>query len=168
MATGKQLTEPLQHAELVMTARFSLASLRVITASKDGTVPVWDVGTGLKLGDPFRHNDWVVSARFSSEGRQVITASLDGTARIWEVPVATAPIPPWLGELAEAVAGQRLNPDRISESVSWTEYAELKARLAKISGSDPYLRCAQRFFADSAKVGADSDATARQVMPLKN
>ena len=166
-ATGKQLTE-LHHAELVMTARFSPDSLRVITASKDGTVQLWDAATGLKLSDPFRHTDRVISARFSFDGRQAITASMDQTAKIWEVPMATAPIPSWFPELAEAVAGRRLNHDRIIEPVSWTAYADLEARLTKISGTDPCLRWAKLFFADSATPAVAADATAAETKRAKN
>jgi WD40 repeat protein len=161
VATGKQLTE-LQHGDFVMTARFSLDGLRVITASKDRTAQVWDVATGLKLGDPFRHGDWVISASFSPDGRHSITASLDKTAKIWEVPVAISPIPPWLPELAEAVGGQRLNPDRISEAVSWTEYAALKARLMKASESDARLERYLRVLGESGVAVADSDQSDRR------
>lgn len=144
VATGKQLTEPLLHAELVMTARFSPDGLRVITASFDRTAQVWDVGTGLKLGDPFRRDAWVVSARFSPDSRQAITASLDRTTSLWDVPVVTTAIPPWLAELAEAVGGQRLDADRIPQPVPWTEYAALRARLARLLETDPNTRWAKR------------------------
>jgi WD40 repeat protein/serine/threonine protein kinase len=156
---GKLLTE-LQRADLAMTARFSPDGLRIITASMDGTAQVWDAATGLRLGDPFRHGaldsspsfsnggDRVTSASFSPDGRWAITASLDRTARIWEVPVASAPIPAWLPELAEAIGGQRLNPDRIAQPVPWTAHADLKARLAKSSATDLYTQWARRFFDD--------------------
>jgi WD40 repeat protein/serine/threonine protein kinase len=153
-ATGQQLTEPLQHAELVMTALFSPDGLRIITASKDGTAQVWDVATGLKLADPFRHSGWVVSARFSADGRQAITASLDQAARIWEVPCATSPIPSWLADVAEALAGQRLNASRIPEPVASTEYAQIKERLAKSSDTSPLAHWVNQFFADQAPATA--------------
>jgi len=157
IATGKQLIE-LQHAGLVMTVRFSPDGLRVITASKDGTTQVWDAITGLKLGDPFRHSVWVTSASFSPDGRRAITASLDKTARIWEVPFARSPIPSWLPELAEAVGGKRLNPDRIAEPVPWTQYSALKARLAKEPASDSYMQWALRLLADQTTPTAGPDA----------
>jgi hypothetical protein len=90
--------------------------------------------------------------------KRAITASLDRTARIWEVPVAAAPIPAWLPDLAEAVAGQRLNPDRIPEAVSWDEYADLKARLGELPGDDIYVRWARRILADSAPAAAGGNA----------
>jgi WD40 repeat protein len=148
-ATGQQLTEPLEHSEVVLTAHFSSDGLRVITASMDRTAQVWDVATGLKLGDPFRHDDWVVSANFSPDGRQAITASSDKSAKIWPVPVALPPIPPWLPDLAEAVAGQRLNADRIPEPVSWAENAALKARLKRTALSDPHIELVNPLLGES-------------------
>jgi WD40 repeat protein len=139
VATGQQLVE-LQHDDLVMTARFSQDGLRVITASKDRTAQVWDVTTGLKLGDPLCHSDWIISAGFSSDGGRAITASLDKTAKIWEVPSAPSPIPSWLPVLAEAVGGQRLNAERLSEPVVWAEYASLKAHLIKVSRADDSMQ----------------------------
>ena len=142
--TGKQLTEPLQHADLVTSARFSPDGLRVISASRDGTAQIWDVATGLRLGEPLRHLKWVVSARFSADGRKAVTASLDQTVGIWDVPVTTTPPPRWLAGLSEAVAGVRLNADRIPEPLPWLEYQNLKTRLLKMeigSGSSgEYLK----------------------------
>src|SRR5262249_49108457 len=146
--TGEPLTEPLQHTELVMTARFSGDGLRLLTASKDGTAQLWDAATGLKLGEPLRHRDRVVSASFSPDGRHAVTSSLDQTAKIWPVPLASTPIPAWLPELAEAVAGQRLNRDRIPEPIAWTEYSEVKARLAKIPETRADFQWVKQFFDD--------------------
>jgi WD40 repeat protein len=148
-STGKQLTEePLEHAEAVLTARFSPDGLRVITASKDGTAQVWDAETGLKLGDPFRHRDDVVSAAFSGDNRRAITGSIDRTAAIRDVPKAPHPIPEWLADLAEGIGGQRLNGDRVPEPVTWDEYVELKARLAKFPVTDPLVGLAQGLVAE--------------------
>ena len=41
---------------------------------------------------------------------QIVTASYDYTARVWDMPAASLPIPDWLPELAEAIAGRRFNP----------------------------------------------------------
>jgi WD40 repeat protein len=141
--TGKQRIEPLRHAELVMTARFSADGLRLLTASKDGTAQLWDVQTGLKLADPFRHEAWVISASFSPDGRRAITTSLDKTARIWDVPQASQPIPNWLPELAEAIGGRRLNADRILDPVSWAEQAAVRERLSARAEADGYTQWAR-------------------------
>jgi WD40 repeat protein len=132
VATGKPLVE-LRHGGVVLAARFSPDGLRAVTVSRDGTAQLWDVATGLKLGDPNRHEGWVVWADFSPDNRRMITASLDRTARVWPVPVAPRPIPEWLPPLAEAVGGQRLNPDRLLEPVPWSDDASIHTRLTELS-----------------------------------
>ena len=128
---------------------------------------MWDAATGLKLADPFRHAKWVVSARFSPDGSRAITASLDQTAKIWELPLTPPPIPAGLPDLAEAVAGQRLNADRIPESVPWTEYADLKERLTKLPATDPLIPWAQRFFSDPTTPTVGADAASQQAKPTQ-
>lgn len=150
-ATGRQLTEPLQHSELVTTVCFSGDGLRVITASKDRTAQLWDARTGLKLADPFRHRDWVVSARFGRDASRAITASLDGTACIWDLHIALTPTPSWLPELAESVAGQRLTAARIPEPVSFSESADFFAGLSKQLGSESRIQWVRRYLAGEGR-----------------
>jgi WD40 repeat protein len=98
-ATGKPLTNPLEHGGFVLRAAFSPDGTRVITASGDGTARVWDAATGKPLTSPFRHNDVgfnvVFGAAFSPDGSRVVTAagkpnpnvlgaSGDGTAWVWD------------------------------------------------------------------------------------
>ncbi len=139
--TGRQLAE-LPHRQLVRTASFSHDGLRVITASFDQTAQLWDAATGLRLADSFRHDDIVLAACLSPDGRHTLTASWDGVAKIWKVPLADLPATPWLAKLAEAVAGQRLNADRIPEPVTWAERTALQQRLAADQGRDSSSRWA--------------------------
>lgn len=147
-AAGRQLTEPLQHRELVTSAAFGPDGLRVVTASKDRTAQLWDARTGLKLAEPFVHEAWVVSAKFSADGGHVITACLDRSARIWPVPVVSAPFPSWLPQVAEAVAGQRLSPDRIPQAVSWEELQALRLQLLALPDQDPLVQQARQLVGD--------------------
>lgn len=140
-ATGRPLNEEaLEHARAVLSVRFSPDGRRVITASRDGTARLWDTATGLPLNDPLRHNAAVISATFSADGRRVVTASLDRNAAIWSVPVADPSVMPWLPEIAEAVAGVRLNDHRVLEPVEWEKYEALKARWAELPDTDPLAR----------------------------
>ncbi len=123
--TGEQIYE-LQHGQSVVSARFSPDGIRIVTASFDGSAQLWDTATGLKLSDPFLHSDWVLSAAFSLEGGYVVTGSTDNSARLWRVPRVTAGISRFLPDLAEAVAGQRLNANHVMEKVSWEEYSRIK------------------------------------------
>jgi WD40 repeat protein len=146
--TGECLTEPLRHRAQVRWAEFSPDGKRVVTASTDRTTRLWDAQTGQALSEPLAHAAEVWSALFSPDGRWVVTALADGTARIWEVLQASPPAPGWLAELAEAVAGQRLNARRVSEPVSASDFGRLKRELSARPGADPYDRWGHWFLAD--------------------
>ena len=73
------------HAEGVNSVRFSPDGLLVVTASRDRTARIWDVGTGKEIVTLQGHNGQVYGAEFSPDGRRVVTASSDNTARLWSV-----------------------------------------------------------------------------------
>ena len=73
------------------SAAFSPDGQRVVTASKDQTVKVWDAASGAliwTLQDPASpgasHTDEVFSAGYSPDGRFIVTASKDETAKVWD------------------------------------------------------------------------------------
>ena len=72
------------HLATVFDAAFSGDGRRLVTASADKTVQVWDVSAGIPLrtlSGPTRFT----SAAFSPDGRVVVGAGDDGAARVWEV-----------------------------------------------------------------------------------
>lgn len=154
--TGRQLVEFRGHGGLVIMARFSPDGRRILTASLDGSARLWDAATGLQIADPFRHKAEVVSANFSPDGRRVITASLDQTAQIWEIPAVPSIIPLWLPEVAEALGGQRLNDQRLPESVPWYDSVRLRGSLEKLNGNDPLLNQARRLLGVTNVIPATS------------
>ena len=70
-------------------AGFSPNGARVISASDDGTVRIWDSETGAVLAVLAAHDGPITSARFSSDGLKVVTTSSDLTARVWRTFVDT-------------------------------------------------------------------------------
>ncbi len=146
--SGQPLTEPLRHNGFVNFAGFSPDGKRLVTTSYDKTARIWDAYTGLLLTEPFRHDAEINSAQFSVDGSWLVTASADGFAKIWEIPQAPVPTPGWLPELAEAVAGKRINERGISEKVPVEELLQLKQKLTATLGQDFYPRWIRWFFED--------------------
>jgi WD40 repeat protein len=157
--TGKPRTEPLRHEEAVKSARFSPDGLRVVTASRDKTARVWDAQTGRPLSEPLWHEGTVNSAQFSPDGRRVVTGSADKTARVWEMSFGSAPVPPWLPELAESVGGRRLTGASVLEFVAAEEFLKLTDQLRTAPATNYYARWAKWFLADR---------TTRTISPLSS
>jgi WD40 repeat protein len=57
---------------------------RVVSASRDATLRVWDLHTGSELQRLEGHTDSVEAAVVTGDGR-VISASEDRTLRVWDV-----------------------------------------------------------------------------------
>ena len=81
--TGRALTQPLRHDDVVFGAQFDPTGTRVVTWSNDNTAQVWDAHTGERIGKPLKHRGWITSAQFSPDGTLVITGSFDCSAQIW-------------------------------------------------------------------------------------
>lgn len=74
------------HQSAITAIDFSPDNERILTASRDGTVRVWDIFDSKKfpivLDD---HNDWVMTACFDQSGSKILTGSKDKTIRIFNL-----------------------------------------------------------------------------------
>jgi WD40 repeat protein len=64
----------MEHEKTVMRAEFSLDGTRVVSASSDETVRIWDAGNGRSLVEPLVHLGDVHCAAFSPDVNLVATA----------------------------------------------------------------------------------------------
>jgi WD40 repeat protein len=127
-ATGSLVGQPLTPTGYFNFAEFSPDETRIATASFDNevlnpspvdyalrmwnafTIRMWDAGSGLSIGPPLRHEHMIASAKFSADGAKLISSTSDDLATsLWDVPTLTSGDALALADLAEAVAGVRVN-----------------------------------------------------------
>ncbi|XRB01759.1 dynein assembly factor [Pycnococcus provasolii] len=72
------------HSEYVTSASYSADGTRIVSASQDKTVRVWDATTGACLSVLEGHSGAVFSASYSVDGTRIVSASQDKTVRVWD------------------------------------------------------------------------------------
>ena len=167
--TGKPVSKAMRHEESISFAQFSPDGEQVVTASDDKTARVWNSRTGQPLSEPMRHEQRVASAHFSPDGERVVTASWDKTARVWDAPSIPLPVPDWIADLAEAIAGKRIGEGESLDLVDVKKLFELRDRLQKSTATDFYTKFGKWFFADRSTrtISPYSTVTVPELKKLK-
>jgi hypothetical protein len=78
---------------------------------------------------------------------------------VWDIPVVSLPIPAWLPDLTEAVAGQRFNENKLLEPLPVMAFFDAKKIVTKDSGANTCGHWAKWLLADR---------TVRTISPLSN
>jgi len=61
---------------------------RVVSASNDGTLNVWELKSGCKLQTLCGHTGFVAAVAVTQDGRSAVSASVDGTIKVWDIETA--------------------------------------------------------------------------------
>jgi WD40 repeat protein len=139
-ASGHLLSEPMRHSGRVWTVRWNSDGRFLSTICTDGAARIWDARTGHLVAEPFMHQKEVRRAEFSPDGKRLLTCSYDGTAKIWELNLLCPPmpVPDWLPDLAESLAGKRISSRDTPESIPGDAFHRVKQRMSQASPQNDY------------------------------
>ncbi|KAK6197917.1 quinon protein alcohol dehydrogenase-like superfamily [Scheffersomyces amazonensis] len=73
------------HFDSVNSLTYSPDGSRIVTASDDGKIKIWDVNSGFCLYTFSEHNSSITDIKFSKKGNVLFSCSLDGTIRAWDL-----------------------------------------------------------------------------------
>jgi WD40 repeat protein len=73
------------HTDYVTKVALSGDGRLAVSASRDHTLKVWEVGSGRELRTLTGHKSWVNGVALSGDGRLAVSASTDKTLKVWEV-----------------------------------------------------------------------------------
>jgi WD40 repeat protein len=72
------------HTDAVGECEFSPDGRRIVSASRDRTLKLWDVQTGAELATLAGHTREVIACAFSPDGTGIVSASGDRTLKLWD------------------------------------------------------------------------------------
>ncbi len=115
---------------------------RLATSTKSGSLRVWDVSTGLPLTDSIPSPN-VAGACFSADNLWLCAFAGQTWERQLELHRADIPPPPWLPDLAEAVASVNLTAQQAQRTIDFL--ARLRKELARQPANDRLAAWAAQF-----------------------
>ncbi|WP_437516751.1 TIR domain-containing protein [Sorangium sp. So ce1099] len=108
MWTGEERTLH-GHSGGVRACALSPDGQRIVSASDDTTLKVWDLATGKLLSTLEGHSDWVTACALSPDGQRIVSASVDKTLKVWDL--ATGKLLSTLEGHSDWVTACALSPD---------------------------------------------------------
>ena len=73
------------HAARVLACAVTPDGRRVVSASADTTLKVWDLSSGQAVATLQGHSAWVFACAVTPDGQRVVSASADKTLKVWDL-----------------------------------------------------------------------------------
>ncbi len=84
VASGRLIQTLIGHTADVLGAAFSPDGRRLVTASYDRTIKLWDTATGQAMFTLRGHTAGLLCLTFSPDGNRIVSGAIDHTARVWD------------------------------------------------------------------------------------
>jgi serine/threonine protein kinase/WD40 repeat protein len=165
-AESRRVTSSLIQPNTIVHAMFSADSRYLVAGDRGGLVRLWDLETSLPVLNPlFVDGQGGVSRVGINHRMSRVFAVTFGGQQLHHrpLPPRDLAVPDWLPQLAEAVAGQRINDRGALEALDEKHLREVKTLVAQLptqaDGDNFYARWAHWFF---------DDRSTRAVAPLSS
>ncbi|KAH3679327.1 hypothetical protein WICMUC_001067 [Wickerhamomyces mucosus] len=73
------------HFDSTNALAYSPDGSRIVTASDDGKIKIWDIVSGFCLATFEEHTSAVTAVKFAKKGQVMFSSSLDGTVKAWDL-----------------------------------------------------------------------------------
>ncbi len=83
-AQEQRLVLPVGHTNAIQSSCFSSDDTKILTASFDHTIKLWDTKTGRLLLDLIGHKNMVMGAVFINNSSKIVSWSYDKTVKVWD------------------------------------------------------------------------------------
>jgi WD40 repeat protein len=145
------------HSSEVMSVAFSPDSARLVSASHDNTVKIWDASSSVCLQTLNGHSDGVMSVTFSHDSAWLASASWDKTVKIWDTSSGVCLLTLTTGKALYYILFDVCGPQLHTE-VGTIDIAALSSSIKLKPASEPYSPQFQgiSLSADSALITYDS------------
>lgn len=170
-AGGNLLLTYMGHTQPVYTVEWAPDnSSRIVTASADKSVQIWNATSGMTLLSLLGHSNTVWAAGWSPDGKYIVSASADGTAIVWDATSGTR-VSTYTGHTA-TVRTVSWSPDKQSIATGsedktvqiWN--ALTGTRLLTYNGHNNFLRTVAWSHDGSRIVSGGRDKTAQIWNPM--
>ena len=112
LASGEPVGDWLEgHKEAVNSVAWSLDGSRMVSASDDGTIIVWDPSTVKPVATLLGHFGPVAAVAFSADSRRLVSGGQDATIRVWDAHAGESIGVPLQTESGKTTTAVAVSPD---------------------------------------------------------